>query len=151
MSSAENRVMPYTEQERAELVRLLRRATPSTKTKTTPSLDGMSDEHWRSKRAVYELERAARDCIDEFRELRGGVLNERLATISKLEKLQSAARLISVGLQEQTVHQALAEYGSSFPDNVDQILKQLQEACELYAMRNSQTPGGIKSEGKSHS
>ena len=87
--------MPYTEQERAELVRLLRRAAPSPKAETTRSLDGTSDELRRSKRAVYELDRAARDCIEEFRELRGGVLNERLATISKLESLQKAARLIS--------------------------------------------------------
>jgi hypothetical protein len=58
--------MPYTDQEWAELVRLLRHTTPSPKAKATPSLDGTSDELRRSKRAVYELDRAARDCIDEF-------------------------------------------------------------------------------------
>ena len=143
--------MPYTEQERTELVRLLRRAAPSPKAKATPSLDGMSDELRRSTRAVYELERAARDCIDEFGELRGGVLDERLETVRKVESLQRDVRSISEKMQEPTVRQALAEYGGSFPDKADRMLELLIEACVFYVVRNSRSPGGIKAEGKAHS
>ena len=138
--------MPYTDEERGTLVEILTESALSPEGTGSPSNQLKPPE-----RAVYELEAAAQDCINKFEELRDGVLDERLETVRTLEKLHNAAHVIFIALQEPTVRDALTEYGSSLPHDADNVTVRLLRACEFSSKGWSQTPGGIKSEGRDSS
>jgi hypothetical protein len=132
----------YTEEERTQLVGILESALPR---------EECESELIPARRVVKELEGAARDVIQEFGSLRDGRLNERVATIRKLEELSKAANLIRERLREAPVRRAVAEYGPPLPDDADRLVVRLISAADFYVNSRRNTPRGIKSEGKAHS